>query len=277
VARICALCEAVDRSLDRQVRKELFDREVCLKLNSVRDLVDNLRHQTEASVETCPESSRRRPCEHRYLHEDAVLRAQVWCALHPLLQLKLRHPSAAVCVWISRRSDTVAAGPGQARRPAGHAAGRGEQPAGLAACLPHARQAQRRAALGHRGGAGGPRQGPERGAGGPGQAADRRRPRLRAPGLRDPGCDPGQLQRGAAAVQPAPARGDQGRPQLGALAPSPWGQRSDRSALHSAPLASRTAPRASHDRDACVQHTLRTQQCGTYAHACSGGWTNACM
>jgi len=101
VTRICALCESVDQSLDRSlnrlVSKESFDREVCIKLNSLKDLVDNLRHQTEASLETCAESSRRRPCEHRYLHEHAVLRVQVYCALHPLLQLKLRHPSAAVC------------------------------------------------------------------------------------------------------------------------------------------------------------------------------------
>jgi hypothetical protein len=102
VARICALCESVDRSLDRQVRKEPFDREVVLKLKSVRDLVDNLRHQTEASAETCPERSRRRPCEHQYLHEHAVLRVQMCCALQ-LLQLKLRHPSAAARAWISRR------------------------------------------------------------------------------------------------------------------------------------------------------------------------------
>jgi hypothetical protein len=162
VQRIRALCWTVTESLDKLVKKRRLDQELCHELLSLKDLVLGL-HQIQAQAlqefykvrfGNYEESSRWQSSKYLYLLEHAVVRIQVCCALQPLLQLKLRHPSGAVCVWISRRSDTFAAGCDQARRLAGDAAGRGAEPAGPASSLLHARQAQRRSALGHRAAAG---------------------------------------------------------------------------------------------------------------------------
>jgi hypothetical protein len=112
------LCWTTAESLDRLVKQKRLDQELCHQLLSLKDLVLGLRQiLAQAEREFCAlrrdkyadnysESSRRPACRNLYLLEHAVLGIQVCCALHPLLQLKLRHPSAAVCVWISRRSHT---------------------------------------------------------------------------------------------------------------------------------------------------------------------------
>ena len=100
MVRICALCWSAVGSLDRLVANARLSHEMRFNLISTRDLVRSLEYLVEVGLLSSLKGSLKEQMKEVNLVRSAVLQALVSCAPHPLLRLKLRHPSAAVRVCI---------------------------------------------------------------------------------------------------------------------------------------------------------------------------------